>query len=487
MEGELANVGATSVPPWRNRVGVAIGVERVGEIYYGAATPQVNHSMNVARRPLSLSFGVPLRFEIVDARPNERFNHAGQLRTEDWDQPGDYTRLVQRVNYGSKEKRVFVAVDSSATTTLGHGALMRRYNPHLDVNRTRVSAEVDGFDDFGGGEMYINDIAGPNILGALIFLKPLSAIDARNARLRSVSLGASLVTDLKAPVRMGLDFDDADDDGRRESEYALNQDTFEPEALESTAFGWGVDLEAKVIDRRSLDWKTYLDWSTLSAGVPVERSLETDERRVELERIGGEGFTFGQLFRLNLGHDPVHALRIRVEYRNFSPNYLPGYFDLLYEVQRWQGGAPPDSGDADALANGTKIQRVLGRDRSGDRVHGGYVEGAWRMADHLALALGIEANSRTPDDNLFFHVEVPELGDWQFLATYHHRQADSLADALVPSLGETDAVICTTRYAVTNWLTLRFDASTPFGIGPDSLYRSRLQTNFGVDLGWSYK
>ena len=104
----------------------------------------------------------------------------------------------------------------------------------------------------------------------------------------------------------------------------------------------------------------------------------------------------------------------------------------------------------------------------------------------LALALGLEVNSRTPDDSLFLHVEVPHLGDWQFLTTYHHRQQASLADALTPTLGDTDFLVVTTRYAVWNWLHLRVDAATPFGIGPDSLFRSKLQTNLGVDLGWSY-
>lgn len=487
VEGELANVGATSVAPWHNRIGVALGIERVGEIYYGAATPQANHSTRVDGRPLSLSFGVPLRFEIVDARPNERFDHAGQIRKEDWDRPGDYTRLIQRITYGGKEKHTYLNIDSGSTTTLGHGALMRRYNPHLDLNANHVSAELDAFDDFGGGEFYLDDIAGPNIVGGLVFLKPLSAIDRSNSMLRSISLGFTLVADLDAPARMGLDFDDVDDDGRRESELEIDQETFEPTALETTALGWGADLEIKLVDRRILDWKAYVDWSFLTAGLPVERSLDIDAARVETKEASAEGFTFGHLFRLNLGQAPVHALRIRVEYRNTAPNYQPGYFDLLYAVQRVHATGPvAEANSADALANGTRLQRILGRDADGDRVHGGYLEASWRMADHLALALGLEVNSRTPDDSLFLHVEVPHLGDWQFLTTYHHRQQASLADALTPTLGDTDFLVVTTRYAVWNWLHLRVDAATPFGIGPDSLFRSKLQTNLGVDLGWSY-
>ena len=44
----------------------------------------------------------------------------------------------------------------------------------------------------------------------------------------------------------------------------------------------------------------------------------------------------GHLLRLNVGRNPLHALRIRLEYRNYDPNYLPSYFDTLYEIQRYQ-------------------------------------------------------------------------------------------------------------------------------------------------------
>ena len=492
VEGELANVGAVTVAPWENQIGVGIDVERVGDIYYGAATPQINHSMKAGGRPLSLSFGIPLRFEILDARPNERFKNAGSIRKQDWDQPGDFARVIQRITYGGKEKHFYADVDSASTTTIGHGALMRRYNPHLDLNATRISAELDAFDDFGGGELYVNDITGPNVLGGLIFLKPLSLVNANDSLMRSVSLGFTAVADLDAPVRAKLDLNDADDDGRRATELALNQDTFAPKYLGTTTFGYGVDLEAKFYDHRALDWKSYVDWSFLDGGVPRHGAgsslTDTNPRSVTLKKAGGDGFTLGQLFRMNLGENPVHALRVIVEYRNYAQDYLPGYFDVLYEVQRLGYGAHRTNAasPSDALANGTKVQGVLGRNGDGPRIQGAYLETSWRMSHYLALAFGLEANSRTADDDLFLHAEIPHLGDWQFLTTYHRRQARTLGDVFNFSLGDTDYLVTTTRYEVARFLDLRFDLLTPFGVGPDSLFRSKVQANFGVDLGWSY-
>lgn len=487
VEGELAEIGAATLPPWENRAGVSIGLERVGEVYYGAATPRMSYADTVADRPLSLAFGVPLRFEILDARPNERYAHAGRLRTQDWDQPGDYARVIERIRYGGKEKRLFVNVDSSSTTTIGHGTLMRRYNPHLDFNRSRVSAEIDAFDDFGGGELYVNDVVEPHLAGGLLFIKPLSLIDPRDDFLRSVSVGFTFLMDFDAPTRMTLDLRDRDDDGRRESEWAINQDTFEPQALEAPVLAWGTDIEAKFIDERILDWKAYFDYSALSSALPAEEGIETSPRRVTLDGVYAAGFTFGHLIRMNFGEgdDPVHAVRLRAEYRNHDPNYLPGYFDVLYEVQRARyGGASGDSGTA--LANGTKSQRILGRDPDAPRVHGGYFEASWRLSHYVALALGVEANNATPDDNVLLHAEVPRLGDWQFRATYHRRQAGSFAEAFTPTLGRADYLTAAMRYAVHDFVHIRADAGTPFGIGPDSLYRSKLQANFGIDFGMDY-
>ncbi len=490
VEGELAEVGAASLPPWENRAGVSLGLERVGEVYYGAATPRVSYADTVGDRPLSLAFGVPLRFEILDARPNERYANAGRLRTQDWDQPGDYARVIERIRYGGKEKRLFVNVDSVSTTTIGHGPLMRRYNPHLDFNRSRVSAEVDAFDDFGGGELYVNDVVEPHLVGGLLFVKPLSLIDPRDDFLRSVSFGFTLLADLDAPSRMTLDLRDRDDDGRRESEWAINQDTFEPRALEAPVLAWGADLEAKFIDERILDWKAYLDYSALSTALPAEGGIETSPQRVALDDVYASGLTFGHLFRMNFGGGdeagPVHAVRLRAEYRNHAPNYLPGYFDVLYEVQRARyGGTSGDTGEA--LANGTKSQRVLGRTPDAPRVHGGYFEASWRMSHYVALALAVEANNRTPDDNVLLHAEIPRLGDWQFRATYHRRQAGSLLEAFTPTLGRADFLTTALRYAVHDFVHVRLDVGTPFGIGPDSLYRSRLQANFGLDFGVDYR
>ncbi|MCA9560213.1 MAG: hypothetical protein KC583_16810, partial [Myxococcales bacterium] len=484
VEGELANVGAVGLVPWENRVGLRLGVERVGEQFYAAFTPTVNHTRELFDSKLSMSFGVPLRVEVFDARTDVRFDNAGRFRSEDWDDPRDYAQVIRAITFGGKEERRYIDINAFKASSIGHGTVMKRYNPHLDLNRPRVGMQLDGFSDIGGVELFLNDITGPDVLGSLIFLKPLSLIDRDNYVLRSFSIGGVLVTDIDAPLRNHVDVNDVDDDGRRETELVVDQDNFAPVYESTIVVAYGTSVEIKLIDTPTLDWKTYGDWSFLESGVPLDQTTFVGGE-ISTRAVRSEGAAWGHLFRINLGDELVHALRIRLEYRNHAPNYLPSYFDALYEVQRVRYGSGQEA-SPDDLANGTKLQQVLGRDPDGARVHGGYFETSWRVGDYFAMAFGLSANDSTPDDTLFVHLEVPYLAGWQFLATFQRTAADGADDLFAGSIGDNDVFIGKTRYNVFDWFALSLEALTPFGVGPESVLRRTVQVNLAAELGFAY-
>ena len=463
-----------------------LGVQRLGEIFYGAITPEFNYTPKVLDRPLSLSFGVPLRVEILDARPDRRFDNAGSFRTTDWDEASDFAKVIQRIGYGGKEQRFYLDINRFKAASLGHGTVLKRYNPNLNFNTTRVSAHFDAFFDYAGFETTLNDITGPNVLGALLFIKPLSLVDRSNFMLRSFSIGFSIVADVDAPLRNKVDIDDVDNDGRREVELEIDQENFQPRYLSTEVVAYGIDIELKLIDTDILDWKLYTDYSFLESGVPVGVSNTTDEASVGTEAVGSAGFTLGNLFRINAGTDPVHALRLRVEYRNYDPNYLPSYFDTFYEIQRVQYFTTSESPDDGDLANSTKLQRVLGRDPEGERVNGGYFEASYKLSHFVGLSLGLEFNDQTPDNNLFLHLEVPHIGRWQLAVTYNRRTAEDFADLWNFGLSDNDLLIAQTRYGVADWLHLSLEALTPYGIGARSVFENEFQLNFSAEFGFSY-
>ena len=485
VEGELGNIGGVGLVPWKNRFGIIVGIERIGEVFYGAARPEINYTRKVGTKDLSMSFGVPVRFELLDNRLAEKWENIGVFRNEDWDEVSDYAQVLRFLRFGGKESRFFLDVNSFTANTIGHGVLLKRYNPNLNLNTTQVSLQLDAFGDYVGGETYVNNITGPSVLGVLVFLKPLSIIDRDNFFLRSFSLGITVVGDVDAPMRNRLDIYDVDEDGRRLTEIQVNQDTFQPEYHGIGVIGYGLDLEFKLVDKRELDWKMYFDQSFLETGLPVESELTKEDGAPYTEAVRAGGFTWGNLFRMNLGKKTVHALRFRTEVRNYDPHYLPSYFDTLYEIQRVQYFNGLHERERD-LQNDTKLQRVLGRDPNGDRVNGVYLEGSWRVGNGFALSLGLEWNDQTPDNSLYLHAEVPRVGNWAFMASYQHRGAKDFGDLFALSLDDTDVLLMKTRYGLFDSVHLNIEVLTPFGIGPESLFRNNLQVNFNAEIGFEY-
>jgi len=483
IEGELANVGGLGLVPWENRFGVVIGLERLGEIFFIGIKPEINWSHEVWDRPFSMSFGIPFRLQLLDTRADRRWSNAGKPRAADWDQVSDWAQIIQFVKWGGKEKHFYLNVNQYESSSLGHGTIVKRYNQNLNFNARRVSLQFDGFLDWFGGETYLNDLVGPNVLGALVFVKPLSFIDRSNYMYRSFSVGFTIASDIDAPLRNKLDFDDVDDDGRRANEIKINQSNFEPQYVPTAVLGYGVDVEEKWIDTGVVDWKSYLDYSWLETGVPTDSGPSQTWSDIPTRAVRSGGFTLGQLVRVTLG-EGLHALRFRAEYRTYDFNFLPSYFDVLYEAQRVQYYTSGGRSSRD-IANMTKVQQVLGRDPDGPRVHGVYLEGSWRMSHYLAVAMGFEMNNQTADDSLFLHVEVPMLDWWQFMATYHRRTASGFKDLFAWFSGENDLFIAKSRFAIGDIFAVTLEALTPFGIGPESFFRSTVQVNLNVELGFS--
>ena len=485
VEGELASIGAIGLVPWRNRAGGVLGLDRLGEVFFLGLKPEVNYSRRLLDRPFSMTFAVPLRLKMLDAGALDRWAGAGLPRAKDWDEVRDYFQVIQNITWGGKEKHFYLDINQFRAISIGHGAIVRRYNQNLDMNMRRVSAELDAFTDYGGGEFFLDDITGPRVLGGLAFVKPLSLLDRRNWMMRSFSIGFTFVSDLDAPLRNRLDFGDVDHDGRRANELLIDQETFQPRYVGMPVIAYGVDAEVKLWDSPNVDWKTYVDYSFLESGLPTDDAAALNFDAIPTRRVRSGGFTFGHLLRLNLGPDRLHAVRIRAEYRVYQPNYLPGYFDVAYQIGRVLY-ASVRSSDPVALANSTRLQKVLGRNPHGPLVHGGYIEASWRMSSFIALAVGLEMNTETPDNALFVHVEVPELHGWQLMATYHRRNARDFVDLFRWFQKDSDIFIARTRYQVIGPLAVALEAVTPFGYQAESFLRREVEVNLSVEFGWPY-
>lgn len=491
VKGELASVGSVGLVPWENRVGAVLGVEGLGNAYYASVTPSINYSTTLMDQDFSMTFGVPLRWQLVDTRPpaadgsdEHGWSHVGRFRTQDWDEVGDYAQFIRSIQFGGKESHVYVDINAFKASSLGHGTIMRRYNPNLDFNRRQVSGEIDGFMDYAGAEAFVNNVVAPNVIGGLAFIKPLSFINRKNYVMRSFSLGVTAVADLDAPLRAKLDLADVNNDGVRSRQYLVDQDTYKAQYLSTQVVATGLDAEIKLVDTKTTDWKTYVDYSMLMSGIPTDGNRPVDGMP-PTRYVNSGGLTWGNLVRINLGEDRVHALRLRAELRRYDQNYQPSYFDVMYEVQRLQYLI----GSRTANPNGTKLQTVLGRPilNDGAKVLGMYMEASWRIDEIFAMAVGLEVNDSEPDNNLFVHVEIPEWKNLQLLATFHRRSASSAGDLFGFNSTGREVFLAKARYRVVEWFHINAEAVTPFGIGPDSFFANSLDFNVRFEFGFNYR
>ncbi|MHB8874325.1 MAG: hypothetical protein ACYC8T_11615 [Myxococcaceae bacterium] len=388
VKGELSVfLGSDRVVTKNNRIGVSAGVDRVGSIFYLLLEPQVD--LRFLNRKLAIGLGVPLRFELADLANATDYASATRNQwnlRQDYKELADYARLLKYVTYGRKEDHLYINIGQRYASSIGHGALVRRYAPNIDVDLTRVSAQLDAYGGYAGVELLTNDVVRWNVLSGLAFVKPLAFVDTLVTR--SLSVGVSAAADLRAPTSLVYA-----GDGSR----VLDTDGVHLAANYGTVLLYGVDAEVKVLKTANADIKPYVDYSMLQGG--------------------DSGFTVGVLGRFNAGTKTVHAFRGVVELRSLGSRYVPSYFDTFYEVERYGTRAVVQtSGHA---AYDTKITDVM----SGRRPQrlGYYLEGSWGIRGGIGFTLAAEGTGDTAEKNLVAHLEVPAVDFLQFFGSYYKR------------------------------------------------------------------
>ena len=394
VKGELSMyLGSDRLVVKHSRVGVSAGLDRFESAFYLLVEPMVD--LRFLDGKLGFGFGVPLRFELVNFATNPATGaplltqNLGRLRREDWDQVHDFGRVLKYVTYGRKEDPLYISAGQRYASSIGHGAIMRRYAPNIDIDYPRASAQVDAYNEYGGFELFTNDLLEWNTLAGLAFIKPLVFLDRDNLLTKSFSVGVTAATDWRAPFTI-----------RTEAATGLREVDASGRLLanERPAVLVGLDAEVKVVKTKHVDLKPYLDYSHL---------------------LGGDGgFTAGVLGRFNVGSTLVNAFRVVGEFRVLGSRYLPSYFDTFYEIERFifTSEEAPGSPVRTAL---TRQQFLLERGL-GQRL-GYYLEGSWGIPGKVGVTLAAEGVSNSPATNLIAHLEVPVLDFFQVFGSYYKR------------------------------------------------------------------
>ena len=232
-----------------------------------------------------------------------RFDRQG-LRRQDWDEPGDFGRILAVASWGAEGEHVFARAGNLPDVTLGAGTLVSHFASTADPDHWRSGVMLSVAYDPAGGDVFLDSFIAPAVLGGRAYLRPLQPVLPQSFAGR-IELGATFVGDMSAPHawRRGQDGTVATVRGGL------------PDATRTRVLAGGGDLRWPVVKTASVE---VAPWAAID-------NLE-----------GGRGYHVG----LAVNASPGARVRFGLEgaWRRSSAGYVSPWFDGTYEVDRFDAG-----------------------------------------------------------------------------------------------------------------------------------------------------
>lgn len=224
-------------------------------------------------------FGIGLNIELL-------FNNEGgfEFRKQGWDKGAGILRAIRYLRYGYKHNPVYVRVGTLDNATLGHGFLMWHYSNESNYDERKIGLEFDlDFDQFGF-ETVNSNFGNLEILGGRLYYRPLHT--TKIPVIKNLEFGATYVTDEAEPDSNGVG---------------------------GGISAWGLDVGLPVIQSDLFYTTLYYDFAKIN------------------------NFGNGSAVGVEFGFPDVFGLlrlSANVEKRFLGKEFLPSYFNALYELER---------------------------------------------------------------------------------------------------------------------------------------------------------
>jgi len=224
-------------------------------------------------------FGIGLNIELL-------FDNAGgfKFRKDGWEKGAGALRMIRYLRWGVKHDPLYLRVGSLQTATLGHGFIMGYYSNEANYDYRKIGLVVDM--DFGsfGFESMSSNLGRLEIIGGRLYVRPLSGSNI--PIIKNFETGATYVTD-------------ADPDRRTSTDDGISE--------------LGFDIGLPVIKSPVFNTTIYADYAKiLDHGDGMAFGVKADIPDV-----------FGLL-----------AVFAKLEKRFLNDEFLPNYFNTLYELER---------------------------------------------------------------------------------------------------------------------------------------------------------
>lgn len=229
------------------------------------------------------------------------FDANGKIRTENFKEFSDYLRVIRYVRYGMKNDPFYARVGALDYATLGYGNIMYLYNNSASFDRRKIGLELDiDFSKFGFEFVYGNFMQA-GVAGLRGFVRPLQFTDlGKIPIIGKLEVGATFATDFDKNA--GVTAGNYDQNGE-----------FQATADDGAIKTYGLDVGLPLLNTSMLDIELYMTYSKINNF--------------------GSGTSSGLLFDFSgLG---LLDIKIKMERRWNTDNYLSSYFNSLYEIDRF--------------------------------------------------------------------------------------------------------------------------------------------------------
>ncbi|HVN49319.1 MAG TPA: hypothetical protein VMU30_10935 [Bacteroidota bacterium] len=231
---------------------------------------------------------------------NLRINsQTGALRPGDYAKFSDYLRILRYVRWAQKGDPFYVRFGQLDYSLLGHGSIIYNYNNSASYDLRKSGIELDVNSEKAGFESMYSDVTDKGLLGMRGYVRPLKFTSlAKVPVINNFEVGATYARDLS---------DNA----------TSKRDSVSPTNIYYEGTGglsiYGFDLGLPILQYPVIKSSLYFDYAKIVNY--------------------GNGTSVGINLGLNLGS--LVVVKSKYEYRFNGDEYIPAYFNALYEYDRF--------------------------------------------------------------------------------------------------------------------------------------------------------
>ncbi|MGE5352899.1 MAG: hypothetical protein ACM3P0_12505 [Acidobacteriota bacterium] len=233
---------------------------------------------------------------------NLDFDTQGKVRKENFNEFSDYLSVIRYVRYGYKGDALYGRLGALDYASMGHGSIIYMYNnsPSFDVRKVGLELDMD-FDKFGFETVYGN-FGQAGVTGMRGYLRPLKFTSlAEIPVISNLEIGASFAEDFNKYSGV--------------TKATFNDSTKHLDVLEDMG-------RTKIVG--------------VDLGLPIHMGdMFTATPYFDYAKIVNFGHGTALGLKLDLHGLGLLTAQAKLERRFNGDNYLPSYFNSLYEIERF--------------------------------------------------------------------------------------------------------------------------------------------------------